>query len=64
MELRYEAIDNGVATYGLCNYGDLLVRDKEVVHREAYLFEERLDYCILLFDLSQEVLPFARRRDG
>ena len=24
MELRYAAIDNGVATYGLCNYGDLL----------------------------------------
>ena len=64
MELRYEAIDNGVARYGLCNYRDLSARDMEAEHRGAYLFEERLDNCILLFDLGQEVFPFARRRDG
>jgi len=64
VELRYDAIDNGVATYGSCNYGDSSVKDGEINHRGAYLFEERLDYCILLFDLGQEVFPFARRRNG
>ena len=60
VELRYEAIDNGVATYGLCNYGGISAMDEEATHCGAYLFEERLDYCILLFDLGQEVFPFAR----
>lgn len=59
VELRYAAIDNGVATYGLCNYGYLSSKDGETEYRRTHLFEERLDYCILLFDLSQEVFPFT-----
>jgi len=64
VELRYAAMDNGVATYGLCNYGGSSSKDGEVRCHRIYLFEERLDYCILLLDLGQEVLSFTRRRNG
>ena len=60
VELWNESIDNGVATYGLCNYGDSSMNDGGAEYHQTYLFEERLDYSILLFDLSKEVFPFAR----
>jgi len=64
VELRYAAMDSGVATYGLCNCRGSSSRDGEVNCHRTYLFEERLDYCILLLDLGQEVFSFTRRRNG